>query len=119
MSALRVSVPGQPVRLIDLGPDAGRIRHTRGAVYGGVMVVAHQPKKPHVSTEQLERDREAGRRYYATHREEVRARQNAARNRCGYLMPKLKETCGRRPGHRDDHKSLRGMQEVAERRWAR
>lgn len=50
MSALRVAHPGQPTRLVDLGPSTGRITHTRGAITGGAIVeavktVSHNAKR--------------------------------------------------------------------------
>jgi hypothetical protein len=36
MSALRYSVPGQPTRLVDVGPATGRISHTRYGIKGSV-----------------------------------------------------------------------------------
>jgi hypothetical protein len=44
MSALRVSRPGHPTQLLDLGPAVGRITHTRGAVGGGVYVVGESER---------------------------------------------------------------------------
>lgn len=55
MSALRISRPGLPVAFLDQGLAVGRISHTRGAVYGGVIVVAERlPGEPsEVRREQL------------------------------------------------------------------
>jgi hypothetical protein len=48
MSLLRLSRPGQPTVLIDLGPDTGRTTHTRGMVKGGAIVeVAKKPSTRH------------------------------------------------------------------------
>lgn len=109
MSALRIAVPGEPIRHIDLGPAAGRIVHTRGAIYGGVMVVAHQPKP---TEQQLEGKRAAERKWYAAKRAKVV---------CGYVMPITGEACARRKDHSpaDDHRSRRAMKVIADRRWAK
>jgi hypothetical protein len=47
MSALRIALPGQPVRLVDQGPACGRVSHTRGPVapIGGLLVVAPIDKR--------------------------------------------------------------------------
>jgi hypothetical protein len=50
MAALRISVPGQPTELVDLGPGVGRTTHTRGKVYGGVLVVAAPSQRRGVNT---------------------------------------------------------------------
>lgn len=44
MSALRVSRPGHPTQLVDIGPAVGRITHTRGSVGGGVYVVGESDR---------------------------------------------------------------------------
>lgn len=106
MSALRIAAPGQPIRHIDLGPSVGRRSFTRGAVYGGVLVTPIAPKPLPLAATSPER------------RAQMKSYNDANRPRCGFLMPKVRETCARRPGHRDDHKSARAMRETAERRWA-
>jgi hypothetical protein len=44
MSALRLSRPGHPTVLLDLGPATGRITHARGSVGGGVYVVGESER---------------------------------------------------------------------------
>lgn len=121
MSALRVSRPGQPTELIDLGPAVGRTLHTRGAITGGMLVVAQGIKR--VPTEaEVAAARARGRRYYENHREEVRIAQNERREqmkpRCGRWMPIIRESCGRRPGHKDSCRSAVVMADEARRRWS-
>ena len=104
MAALRISRPGEPTQLLDLGPAVGRIIHSRGPVYGTVAVgigPAMSPRLPSPS-------KAAG----ATERW-------AKVPVCGHLMPKLGETCARKVGHsKDDHRSTRNMQDIRRRRWA-
>ena len=104
MAALRISRPGEPVQLVDLGPAVGRIIHSRGPVYGSVAVAVGGP--PQVTNHNP-------------------AKQTAATERwskvpvCGHLMPKLGETCVRKAGHsKDDHRSARNMADIRRRRWA-
>lgn len=109
--------------LVDLGPAAGRRMFTRGMVYGGVMVVG-QPRKRTVDQERaaqvIEAQKSAGRRYYAAHREEVRAKQKAAREaarpRCRKWMILSREECGRRAGHADTCATAAAVQRDLERR---
>ena len=119
MSALRISRPGEPVQLIDLGPAVGRIIHSRGPVYGSVAVAASPPKS-HMTAEEAEKTRAAGRAYYERHREEVRRKQNARRDanrpHCNQWMPVIKQTCWRRPGHRDSCRSRDVMEDESKRR---
>ena len=71
MAALRISVPGQPTELVDLGPGVGRTTHTRGKVYGGVLVVAQTPSKPKSKVEDAKDARRAAAlRWYYRNREE-------------------------------------------------
>jgi len=121
VSALRLSRPGEPTQLVDLGPAVGRIIHSRGPVYGSV-AVAVAPPRNHMTADEAERARAKDREYYARHKAEVRERQNARREankpRCAKWMPILKVTCGRRPGHRDSCRSRQVMDDEARRRWA-
>lgn len=70
MSALRLSVPGQPTILVDLGPSVGRRTHTRGAVMGGALVSPVTKK-----------NRANERLYRITHQEQVNEQRRASRAR--------------------------------------
>ena len=97
MSALRINAPGKPVRFVDLGPDAPH--RPKGAVPGGVLVVAPPRVKVPLSPVTLERQREAQKRYWEAHGEEVRERRrNAAR--CARWIIIARGECGRTRGHR-------------------
>ena len=107
MSALRIASPGQPTRHIDLGPSVGRRSFTRGAVYGGVLVTA-QPFRPLPVAATSKARREQMKEY-----RETRVLS------CGYVMPKIGETCARRKGHAaNGHRSRRNLKAIARRRWA-
>lgn len=64
VSALRFSRPGiVGTILVDLGPAVGRTTHTRGAIYGGVMVAAapqsREERRRFLQAEAQRRRREA------------------------------------------------------------
>lgn len=124
MSALRINVPGQPVRFIDQGPACGRVLHTRGPVapLGGMLVVSHTEKRP-LTEAQKEANREQVRAYNQRHHAELmekqrqkRAADKARRASCGKWMPLVKEGCARTPGHRDSCRSAAVMADEATRR---
>jgi hypothetical protein len=106
VSALRISRPGEPVRLVDLGPAVGRIIHSRGPVYGSVAVAIGGPPAIHNVTRSPAKQAAATSRWSAV-------------PVCGHLMPKLGEKCVRKVGHsKDDHRSARNMADIRRRRWA-
>ena len=106
MSALRISRPGEPVQLVDLGPAVGRIIHSRGPVYGTVAIGIGPT--PAISTTSPAR------------RAQMKEYRQAMVEACGYVMPKLGEKCARRKGHspENDHRSRRNLEDIARRRWA-
>ena len=63
MSAIRLSVPGQPVRLIDLGPAVGRVTFTRYGIKNGSTDGA-----PVLGMSERDRARAAQREYKARQR---------------------------------------------------
>lgn len=112
MSQIRICRPGHPVNpddFIDLGPATGRVTHTRGSIYGGVLVTPLGQPKP--TGKQLEAKRANERRWYAAKKD---------RETCGFVMPTYGEPCARRKDHRpaNDHRSRRNLDDIARRRWA-
>lgn len=59
MSALRLSVPGQPTVLIDQGPSVARITHAKTSIRGA-LVTAAPPRK--MTSAPLPRSRDEGRK---------------------------------------------------------
>lgn len=100
MSVQRISVPGQPTTLIDLGPSVARRTFTRGMVYGGVMVVATPARKAPQTPEQIARGREIERRYYERNRERLLQEQRERRAvPCGKWMILARVECARKARH--------------------
>jgi hypothetical protein len=109
MSFLRIVRQGHPVDpslFVDLGPSVGRRTFTRGAVYGGTLVVGG-PRGRTVdqqrAAEEVTRNAEAARRYYERNRAEVlerqRARRAAAKPPCGKWIILARAECTRPVRH--------------------
>ncbi len=119
MSALRVPGPDGRIRLIDQGPATGRITHTRGATFGGVLVTPIAAKAA-ITQAQREAGNRAARDYWERNRDrknsqqrEKRAAEKAGIVKCGKVMPMVKDVCGRRAGHAPTCRSSVVMAEEA------
>jgi len=97
VSALRISRPGEPVQLVDLGPAVGRIIHSRGPVYGSVAVSTVPVAKVRQTAEAV---REYNRAYY---------QRTSSVVRCGKWMEVAGESCARRSGHKKEHQTRATM----------
>jgi len=91
MSLLRLSRPGEPLRLIDQGPASAYRSFTRSALdggygFGGAFVLG---------TSDAQRNRERARKH-------VQARKNARNSGpvCAKWMPLAREYCARPEGHK-------------------
>lgn len=96
MSAIRISVPGQPTRFIDLGGSVGRRTMTRGPVYGGVLVVSQPALAKPPSPESLAKHKAANARYF-----EAKQRRKAVVP-CGRWIILSRSECVRHPRHRGE-----------------
>lgn len=107
MAALRLSHPGQPTELVDLGPGVGRTTHTRGKVYGGVIVTAAPSQRRGVNlvSERRKAQLDAAHARYAMNRP-----------KCGKVLPIVGGTCARKPDHADSCRSQRALDIDAQRR---
>lgn len=85
MSALRLSVPGQPTRLIDLGPAVAYVTAQPGGIRGSGTLEPSTGPKVSAPISQARREQMAA--YKATHRAT-----------CG--RPIREGLCARAPGHR-------------------
>lgn len=103
MSALRISRPGYPTELVVLEPAVGRITHTRGAVYGGTIVVGGKPSKAITTVSDARKAQMA-------------AYRSQAKVRCPKILRQIGEQCGRSAGHRDSCRSVEVMAADARRR---
>lgn len=107
MSALRVSIPGKPTVLVDLGPDYGRASHARGSVHGGALVTAMpKPKPPSEVKRAYERAAYAARR--------------APRETkpCGRWIIRRRAECARTKGHNGSCTTAERLAKLAEARRA-
>jgi hypothetical protein len=110
MSALRISRPGiAGTTLIDLGPD--RPHRPKGSVPGGVLVVGGRMQRT------VDQARAAA---IVKHRDEVRARQEAAREaarpKCGRWIIVSRAECARKPKHAGSCTSAARLAKLAEMR---
>jgi len=97
---LRINPPGEPVRFVELGPARGRLTANGGRSMGGPL--EHQPS-PWTKNAQLQRVRDQAER-------ERRAASYQPLPRCAAFMPKAGQSCARRLGHTDCHKSAGAVQ---------
>lgn len=110
MSVLRFSQPGEPTLLVDLGPGIGRSQHTRGAITGGMLVVAESERARHT---RLQRESLARQRSLAV--EPERPVRQVALCRKWMILPRTE--CARRSRHVGDCATRAAMD--AENRAAR
>ena len=116
MSAIRISRPGYPVRLIDQGPAVGRTTHTRAAIAGGITLVpsgsaAHQGIPPMSAGQTFVR--------WKAEPKPKSPRRPGTWERCGRSM-RTGDTCGRRKGHGvGECKSVEAVERDNARRKAR
>ena len=100
MSALRISRPGiAGTTLVDLGPDTPRAMGHRFYLLGEVATNTVLRPQPDRAGRTINRASYQG-------------------PRCGYLMPKLGETCYRRPHLGKDHRSEASVKADIQRRQA-
>ena len=113
MSALRINVPGEPVRHIDLGPAVGRLT---GRGIGGSLVQGN------TNAERILPSTTPARRAQMA---EYRARRGEGpvvplhAETCGRTMPVTGMPCARRPRHNDYCKDRRAMDQDSLRRRSR
>jgi hypothetical protein len=113
MARLRYSRPGViGPTFVDLGPATGRTSHTRGAVTGGVLVVAHTPK-PTVS--QAARAKDTARKAEERRREKLAARPTTP---CGRWIILARAACARRARHSGSCTTAERLARLAEARRA-
>jgi hypothetical protein len=113
VSVLRFSRPGiVGTTLVDLGPNVGRVQHTRGAITGGTIVVGGLRGRTVAQSEAAEKrangaavssNAAAARRYYERNKELILERQRAARAAerppCRKWMIIARQECARSARH--------------------
>jgi len=99
MSALRINLPGQPIRYIELGPARARMSSSPYTSMGGQIELV-RPRPSHEKRAFRIVVEHQAKAIVAEMEEEIRRNK-----RCGYLMPVIQERCARRPHDSRDHRS--------------